>query len=86
MRDGELCPYLAHEPLTDAGWAAWDTLLRCAGQLRIAANGIVAGLDLHAAMTVGMALGHCPRALAELLPAGEAGLVRALNERLGRES
>ncbi len=44
------------------------------------------GLDLHAAMTVGMALGHCPRALAELLPAGEAGLVRALNERLGRES
>jgi hypothetical protein len=47
--------------------------------LRITANGIVAGLDLHAAMTVGMALGHCPRALAELLPAAEAGLLKELS-------
>ena len=59
-RDGNRCPYLADAPATDAGWAAWDTLLRCAGQVRFAANGIVAGLDLHAAITVGMALGHCP--------------------------
>ena len=84
--EGALCPYSAQEPLTDAGWAAWDTLLRCSGQLRITASGVVVGLDLNAAMTVGLALGHCPYALAELLPAGEASLVRALNERVGRES
>ena len=86
MRTVSSAPTSRRSRLTDAGWAAWDTLLRCAGQLRVTANGIVAGLDLHAAMTVGMALGHCPHALAELLPAGEAGLIRALNERLGRES
>lgn len=83
--DGALCPYLAHEPATDAGWAAWDVFLRSAGQLRIAMNGIVLGIDLHACMTLGQALGHCPHALAELLPAGEAGLVRALNDRPGPE-
>ena len=82
---GELFPYLAHEPLTNVGWAAWDTLLRCAGQLRVAPSGAVLGLDLSAAIAVGMTLGHAPAALAELLPAGEAGLVRALNDRLDRE-
>jgi hypothetical protein len=48
----------AHEPATDAGWAAWDTLLRCAGQLRIAPSGWIVGLDLAAAIAVGTALGH----------------------------
>ena len=48
----------AHEPATDAGWAAWDTLLRCAGQLRIAPNGWIVELDLAAAIAVGTALGH----------------------------
>ena len=42
---GEHCPYLEHEPMTDAGWAAWDVLTRAAGQLRIAPNGLVLGLD-----------------------------------------
>ena len=78
--DGALCPYLAHEPATNAGWAAWDTLLRCGGQLRIAAGGIVVGLDLQVAMMMGTALGHDPIALAELLPAGEAGVVRAMTD------
>ena len=83
--DGELCPYLAHEPATDAGWAAWDTLLRCAGQLRVAATASSLGLDLAAAIDRRHGTRPLPAALAELLPAGEAGLVRALNERLDRE-
>jgi hypothetical protein len=33
--DGELCPYIANEPATDAGWPASDVLLRCSGQLRV---------------------------------------------------
>jgi hypothetical protein len=54
-------------------------LTRCAGQLRIIA-GSVLGLDLTAALGLGDALGHDRRALAELLPAGEAGLLAALNQ------
>ncbi len=84
--DSTQCPYHAHEPLTDAGWAAWDTVLRCQGQLRLSGNGMVLGLDLATGMTLGTALGHAPAALAELLPAGEAGLVRALNERLAQDA
>jgi hypothetical protein len=34
------------------------TLLRCAGQLRIAPNGWIVELDLAAAIAVGTALGH----------------------------
>ena len=83
---GSLCPYLEHEPLTDAGWQAWDLILRCSGQLRLAPHaGIVAGLDLAAALALGAALGHDVYALAELLPAAEAGLVAAINTRLSEE-
>jgi len=46
----------------------------------------VIGIDLVAALRLGDALGHDLYALAELLPAGEAGLVKALNERMGREA
>ena len=77
------CPYLEHEPLTDAGWQAWDVLTRCSGQLRFAPNGtVVLGLDLAAALSLGCALGYDMGALAELLPAAEAGLVAAINSRL----
>lgn len=81
--DGNRCPYIAHEPLSDAGWAAWDVLTRCSGQLRLAPQGAgVIGLDLAAAIHLGRAAGYDEQALAELLPAGETGLVKALNERL----
>ena len=83
---GERCPYCEHEPLTDAGWQAWDVILRCSGQLRLAPQaGIVIGLDLTAALSLGAALGYDTRALAELLPAAEAGLVAAINTRLSEE-
>lgn len=76
-----LCPYIANEPLTDAGWQAWDVLTRASSQLRIA-PGAVIGIDLVAALRLGEILGHDLQALAELLPAGEAGLVKAMNNRL----
>jgi hypothetical protein len=67
-------PYLEHEPLTDAGWQAWDVVIRCSGQLRLAPNAaIVIGIDLGAALAIGAALGHDLHALTELLPATEVG-------------
>ena len=58
-------------------------LTRCAGQLRLApGGGAVLGLDLTAAFSLGAALAYDTQALAELLPAGETGLVTALNQRL----
>jgi hypothetical protein len=83
--DGELCaPMSPNEPLTDVGWQAWDILTRCAGQLRFV-PGAVIGLDLGAALNMGAAAGYDAMALAELLPAGEAGMVSAINERLKRD-
>jgi len=58
-------------------------LTRCSGQLRLAPQGAgVIGLDLAAAIHLGRAAGYDEQALSELLPAGETGLVKALNERL----
>ena len=60
-------------------------LARCAGQLRLAPAGTCAvGIDLGVALKLGVHLGHDARLLAELLPAGEAGLVQGLNNRLGQ--
>jgi hypothetical protein len=57
--------------------------MRCSGQLRIAPRGgSIIGIDLDAALSIGAALGYECIAVAELMPAGEAGLVVALNERL----
>jgi hypothetical protein len=47
--------------------------------------GIVIGLDLTAALSLGAALGYDTRALAELLPSAEAALVAAINTRLSEE-
>lgn len=78
---GELCAYVAHAPLTEVGWQAWDVLLRCSGQLRVV-PGAVIGIDFGAAFAIGQALGYDALALAELLPAAEAGMVSAINTRL----
>ncbi|MGZ8351470.1 MAG: DUF7697 family protein [Allosphingosinicella sp.] len=47
--------------------------------------GAVIGLDLGAALNMGVPSGYDAMALAELLPAGEAGMVSAINERLKRD-
>jgi hypothetical protein len=54
---------------------AWDVLLACQGQLRLAPSGHVIGIDMDAALQIGAAR----VILSELLPAAEVGLVEALS-------
>jgi hypothetical protein len=58
---------------------AWDVLLACQGQLRLAPSGHVIGIDMSVALTLGAARGSNLAVLSELLPAAEAGLVEALS-------
>jgi hypothetical protein len=57
---------------------AWEVLLACQGQLRLAPSGHVIGIDMNAALKIGTARGCDLAVLSELLPVGEAGLVEAL--------
>jgi protein-L-isoaspartate O-methyltransferase len=57
---------------------AWDVLLACQGQLRLAPSGQVVGIEMDAALKIGTARGYDVAVLSELLPAVEAGLVEAL--------
>ena len=57
---------------------AWDVLLACQGQLRLAPSGEVIGIDMDAALALATARGHDHAVLSELLPAAEAGLVEGL--------
>jgi hypothetical protein len=57
---------------------AWDVLLACQGQLRLAPSGHVVGIDMAAALGTAGARGFDLAVLSELLPAAEAGLVEAL--------
>jgi hypothetical protein len=57
---------------------AWDVLLACQGQLRLAPNGHVVGIDMSTALRLGAARGCDLAVLSELLPAAEAGFVGAL--------
>jgi hypothetical protein len=57
---------------------AWEVLLACQGQLRLAPSGDVVGIDMDAALRVAAARGSDLAVLSELLPAAEAGLVEAL--------
>jgi len=57
---------------------AWDVLLACQGQSRLAPSGHVVGIDMSAALKLGAARGSNLAVLSELLPAAEAGLVEAV--------
>lgn len=65
------------------GWQAWDIILRCSGQLRMAQFGIT-GIDMDAALKVSNALGYDVHALAEFLPVCESGLVTAINQKVNK--
>jgi len=69
-----------NSPLTHGGWQVWNLTQRLGGQLRMVAGmgGAVTGWDMSAALALGIA----PLAMAELLPAFEAVMVRKLNEQL----
>ena len=60
---------------------AWDVLLACQGQLRLAPSGHVIGIDMDAALGLGAARGCDLVVLSELLPAAEGALVEVLNAR-----
>lgn len=55
--------------------------MKVAGQLRMGGMGGIAGVDLGVALDLARAIGYDVRAMAELLPAAERGLVRALNRK-----
>ena len=57
---------------------AWNLLLACQGELRLAPSGHVVGIDMDAALSLATARGCDLAVLSELLPAAEAGLVEAL--------
>ena len=63
---------------------AWDVLLACQGQLRLAPSGHVIGIDMDAALKIAAARGCNLEVLSELLPAAEAGLVEAWCAEKGR--
>jgi hypothetical protein len=56
---------------------AWDVLLACQGQLRLAPSGHVIGIDMSTALRLSAARGCDLGVLSEVLPAAEAGLVDA---------
>jgi hypothetical protein len=57
---------------------AWDVLLACQGQLRLAPSGHVIGIDIDAALKIAAARVCDLAVLSELLPAAEAGLIEAM--------
>jgi hypothetical protein len=57
---------------------AWDALLACQGQLRLAPSGHVIGIDMDAALRIGAVRGSDLAVLSELLPAAESGVLDAL--------
>ena len=63
------------------GAQVWDLAQRLGGQMRVI-PGAVIGWDMGAALALGAALGIPPPAIAELLPALEAVMVRRVNEQI----
>ena len=57
---------------------AWDVLIACQGQLRLAPSGHVIGIDMDAALEIAAARRCDLAVLSELLPAAEAGMIEAL--------
>jgi len=78
-----LCPYREHALISRQEHEAWNILLACQGQLRLAPSGHVIGIDMHAALGLAAARGYDLAVLSELLPAAEAGMVEALNTKTG---
>jgi hypothetical protein len=81
---GEICPYHQHEPQTLEGWQAWDLTLKTSSQLRMI-NTTVIGVDFQAYLKMSETLGYGCVATAELLPACDAGVTAALNEKISDE-
>jgi hypothetical protein len=57
---------------------AWEVVVACQGQLRLAPSGHVIAIDMDAALGIAAARDFDLSVLSELLPAAEAGFVEAL--------
>jgi hypothetical protein len=57
---------------------AWEVLLACQGQLRLAPSGHVIGIDMSTALRLGAARGCDLAVLSELLPPAEGALIEAI--------
>jgi hypothetical protein len=76
--DGRLCPYREHALISRQEHEAWDVLLACQGQLRLATSGHVVGIEMAAALEIAAAR-RCDLAVfSELAAAAEGGLVETL--------
>ena len=78
-----MCPYNENAPKTEAGVQAWDIMERSAGQFRYLLAGskaIVTGLDMAGALAIAEALAYDTEAVADLLPACEAGAIAGFSE------
>jgi hypothetical protein len=76
--DGPVCPYREHALISPQEHEAWELLLACQGQLRLAPSGHAVGIEMSTALRIGAARGYDLAVVSELLPAAEAGLVEAL--------
>lgn len=80
-RDGQLCPYRRHQPLSVCGEIAWALLSEGGGQwLRAGMDGAIVGLDLARCLARPAAAGADAEALEHLLLAGEAGALAGLRK------
>jgi hypothetical protein len=71
-------PYREHALISRQEHEAWDVLLACQGQLRLARSGHVVGIEMAAALEIAAAR-RCDLAVfSELSAAAEAGLVETL--------
>jgi hypothetical protein len=77
-------PYRQYALISQQEHEAWEVLLACQGQLRLAPTGHVVGIDMNTVLRLGAARGCDLAVLSELLPAVEAGLVDALSMDRGR--
>ena len=57
---------------------AWEVLLACQGQLRLAPTGQIVGIEMDVTLSLANARGYDLAVLSELLPAAEAGVVDVL--------
>ena len=57
---------------------AWDVLLACQAQLRVAPSCQVIGIDMQVALQLASARDYDLAMLSELVPAAEVGLIEAI--------
>ena len=76
--DGRLCAYREHALVSRQEHEAWDALLVCQGQLRLAPSGEVVGIEMDAALRIGAARDYDLKGAERALAVAEFGIVEAV--------